>query len=428
MAHIWRTLSFFVFLLPAVHVQDNKYLTAIIGETVQILCSLNTTESLKTENISVEWATSEGLIIHSFVKGVDNLSNQAPQFEGRTQLFRHELSRGNFSLRLSNVSVADEGEFVCSYYDGVPTNGSRVLHHQYLHVESDNCLTAIIGETVQIPCTLNTEESLKTENISVEWATSEGLIIHSFVKGVDNLSNQAPQFEGRPQLFRHELSRGNFSLRLSNVSVTDVGKFVCSYYDEVSTTGSRVLSMQCLQVADHYSDPVCEPTSPAKFTCTSTGGFPKPKVHWSVNKELLKDSSQVDTTLSTDSRGRYSVTSILTMNVTGKISVSFTIENKSLRETRTSPETEHLVTIKKPSYNYTGLVIGLSVLGIVLFIALTVKARVTIWRRMMMMKKKKNVTQFVQKEDNDHQVPLKQGPNAEQWESETLVVNAKEEG
>ncbi|KAG2462328.1 CD276 protein, partial [Polypterus senegalus] len=229
--------------------------------------------------------------------------------------------------------------------------------------ESDCSFIAIIGETVQIPCSLNTEESLKTEDISVEWKTSEGLIVHSFVKGQDYWANQAPQFKGRTQLFKSELPLGNLSLRLSSVSVTDEGVYACNYH-RAGESISKQLSQECLQIAGRYSVPVVQgPASPVfkdsevSFTCKSTGGFPEPKVQWSVNKELLQNSGQVSTTLSKDSRGLYNVTSVLTVNVTGDVSVTCTVENDRLREKRTSAEIQSCTLYTSSSQNVTVLTI-----------------------------------------------------------------------
>ncbi|XP_039599076.1 ICOS ligand-like, partial [Polypterus senegalus] len=201
-------------------------------------------------------------------------------------------------------------------------------------ISADNCLTAIIGETVQFNC--STKESLKAEDISVEWTASEGDIVHSFVKGKYN--NPDARFKGRTQLFTSELSRGNFSLQLSDVSVADEGQFECSYSKDKKTRIS--VSYPCLLVTAHFSDPVVNRTPSGlnntedKFICTSDGGYPEPKVHWAVNNVSVVDSSRINTTLSKDSRGLYSVTSILTVNVTVNESVTCTIENEKLKKNK----------------------------------------------------------------------------------------------
>ncbi|XP_028646268.2 CD276 antigen homolog isoform X3 [Erpetoichthys calabaricus] len=257
------------------------------------------------------------------------------------------------------------------------------------HAQADNCLTAIVGETVQIPCSLKTEESLKTEDISVEWKTSEDLIVHSFVKGQDYWTNQAPQFKGRTQLFRSELSHGNLSLSLSSVSLTDDAGYTCNYHRSGEPT-SRQLSQECLQIAGHYSVPVVQgPASPVFndreviFTCKSTGGFPEPKVQWSVNKELLQNSRRVNTILNRDSRGLYNVTSVLTVNVTGDVSVTCTVENERLREKTTSAEIHYLMKAEKQSNGVSGgtKVVVVVVAVLVVLVGLLIVVIVVLKRR-----------------------------------------------
>uniref|UniRef100_A0A8C4SWY3 Ig-like domain-containing protein n=1 Tax=Erpetoichthys calabaricus TaxID=27687 RepID=A0A8C4SWY3_ERPCA len=201
-------------------------------------------------------------------------------------------------------------------------------------ISANNCLNAITGETVQFNCSLNVKESLEAEDISVEWTTGEGHIVHAFVKGKDDLSDS--QFKGRSQLFTSELSCGNFSLILSNVSVTDKGEFNCHYHhSSIGDNSSKLLSKHCLLVVVAGLN-----NSEVKFICTSDGGYPEPKVHWAVNKVPVVDSSRVNTALSKDSRGRYSVTSVLTANVTVNESVTCTIENEKLGDNKTWAEPE----------------------------------------------------------------------------------------
>ncbi|XP_051781867.1 CD276 antigen homolog isoform X7 [Erpetoichthys calabaricus] len=278
------------------------------------------------------------------------------------------------------------------------------------HAQADNCLTAIVGETVQIPCSLKTEESLKTEDISVEWKTSEDLIVHSFVKGQDYWTNQAPQFKGRTQLFRSELSHGNLSLSLSSVSLTDDAGYTCNYHRSGEPT-SRQLSQECLQIAGHYSVPVVQgPASPVfndqevNFTCKSTGGFPEPKVQWSVNKELLQNSRRVNTTLSRDSRGLYNVTSVLIVNVTGDVSVTCTVENDRLREKTTSAESEYLIKAEKEPNGGTKVIVVLVAVLVVLVIVLIVVIVVLKKRKWKHQRNGEAVTN----KDEESEAPLQQ--------------------
>ncbi|XP_039598933.1 ICOS ligand-like [Polypterus senegalus] len=278
-----------------------------------------------------------------------------------------------------------------------------------VHVRGDDCLTANIGETVLIPCSLNIKEPLKAEDISVEWTAGDGLVVYSFVKGM--VKDQDPKFRDRAELFKSELSRGNFSLSLSNVSEADDGeRFQCIYYNNRAQDNNRKdLSKHCLQVAGSYSDPIvirlssASSDSEVNFTCKSAGGYPEPKVYWSVNKELFQESSQVNTSMSRDSKGRYNVTSVLTLNVTGDVSVTCIIENERLREKRISNEFQYGKGVPKEADMHLVLVIGLSVVLIALTLIIILMK--------MMMKKKKSMTPNVSREDDDIQEPLREGPD-----------------
>ncbi|XP_051781904.1 ICOS ligand-like [Erpetoichthys calabaricus] len=281
-----------------------------------------------------------------------------------------------------------------------------------VHVSGDDCLTAIFGETVQIPCSLNTTESLKAEDISVEWTTSEGHIVHSFVKGEDKLEHQDLRFRGRTQLFTSELSRGNLSLSLSNVLFADEGEFKCSYYDSrIRDDNSKPQSKHCLLVAGRYSVPYVTRSSSASknsevnFTCKAAGGYPEPKVHWSVNKELFQESSRVNTRKSKDSKGLYSVTSVLTLTVTGNVSVTCIIENERLEKNETSVEFQYLTqSAKEAGIPLVPVVVVLSAATVLITLVLIIIL-------MKMMKKKKSMTQNASREDDDIQAPLRQGPD-----------------
>uniref|UniRef100_A0A8C4STC2 Immunoglobulin V-set domain-containing protein n=1 Tax=Erpetoichthys calabaricus TaxID=27687 RepID=A0A8C4STC2_ERPCA len=115
-------------------------LIAFIGKMVEIPCNLITTESLKVEDILVEWTISGGLIVHSFVKGENNLMNQDPRFEGRTRLILADLSRGDFSLWLSDVSIENDSGFANNNTNSLFCVTLFVLFCIYLWFEASHLL------------------------------------------------------------------------------------------------------------------------------------------------------------------------------------------------------------------------------------------------------------------------------------------------
>uniref|UniRef100_A0A3B5MI61 Ig-like domain-containing protein n=1 Tax=Xiphophorus couchianus TaxID=32473 RepID=A0A3B5MI61_9TELE len=64
--------------------------------------------------VVIHWIRKLGDIqVHSYYYDKDQLGLQNPRYEGRTSLYPEQLGRGNASLRLSNVSVEDEGRYQC---------------------------------------------------------------------------------------------------------------------------------------------------------------------------------------------------------------------------------------------------------------------------------------------------------------------------
>ncbi|XP_028646277.2 ICOS ligand-like [Erpetoichthys calabaricus] len=157
---------------------------------------------------------------------------------------------------------------------------------------ADKCLIASVGETIQLPCSLKTEEPLNIENISLEWTAGDLTLfcLRSYECRVN-------YFQPKSNFFISEIPHGNFSLRLFSVSLYDERSYSC-YYRAAGEHHKRLVCEHCLHVGDRFSDPVLlGPTSPVlngtevNFTCKSDEGFPVPWVQWFVNKKPFQDKS-----------------------------------------------------------------------------------------------------------------------------------------
>ncbi|KAK6466171.1 ICOS ligand-like isoform X1, partial [Huso huso] len=200
------------------------------------------------------------------------------------------------------------------------------------------CVLGIIRNSVTIPCEYKNEGILERKNIAIEWRTSDSFIVHGFVHGEDKLENQASQYKNRTKIFQSEVEHGNFSLRLSDIIPEDGTEYNCFFHKKGWPT-SKHADTVCLIVAGHYTEPFLSTShrenNEVDFTCTSSSGFPKPIVHWFINKkEILPEAGREHTTLDKDHC--FSVTSVLTVNVTQDLTVTCAIENERLGETRTS--------------------------------------------------------------------------------------------
>lgn len=73
----------------------------------------------ESSSIIVEWSltkTSEKIKVKSY--DGDKGETQDPRYQGRTELFRTELRKGNMSLHLKNSQLFDQGTYTCMVFIG----------------------------------------------------------------------------------------------------------------------------------------------------------------------------------------------------------------------------------------------------------------------------------------------------------------------
>ncbi|TKS93289.1 Myelin-oligodendrocyte glycoprotein [Collichthys lucidus] len=86
-----------------------------------------------------------------------------------------------------------------------------------------------VGEDVILPCNLTRLFDMST--LTVEWTRDDEKDVHVYRKGVD-LKDQDENFRDRTSLFREEMRSGNVSLKLTNVTELDEGKYTCKVRPE----------------------------------------------------------------------------------------------------------------------------------------------------------------------------------------------------
>lgn len=83
-----------------------------------------------------------------------------------------------------------------------------------------------IGGSVVLPCS-STEHDLKPQDIDVYWVYSVRTYVFDIIKGNESEAGQDPRYKNRAKMFSDEYLRGNFSLKLINLTETDAGKYTC---------------------------------------------------------------------------------------------------------------------------------------------------------------------------------------------------------
>ncbi|KAF5886199.1 butyrophilin subfamily 1 member A1-like isoform X1, partial [Clarias magur] len=310
-------------------------LHAVAGENLILPCFIKPNTSVV--DMTVEWLRLEEMtsLVHLYRDHEDRYEDQAQSYRGRTSLFKEELQKGNASLKLSPVRVSDEGKYKCliedkSWYDDIivhimveaselqrekqkaASELQKVEEHAeflkkkltlgmvvvcvtllifYSFMESQSeqlklvgpqgSLDAVAGENLVLPCFIKPNTS--AVDMTVEWLRLEEVtsLVHLYRDHEDRYEDQAQSYRGRTLLFKEELQKGNASLILSPVRVSDEGKYKClihdkSWYDDITfqimveAQGSHPVIMM-----ESYDN-----SGGVNLVCESRGWKPEPDVLW----------------------------------------------------------------------------------------------------------------------------------------------------
>eukprot|EP00064_Thunnus_orientalis_P020079 superscaffoldBa00005337_g20210 len=106
----------------------------VVGDDAILPCHLE--PPFNVMNLTVEWNRNKTKV-HVYRSRKDDPSLQDKQFKGRTFLFHDNMANGNISLKLTNVTEKDTGNYICF----VPKLQSQVKRGN---------VTLIVGHSVGI--------------------------------------------------------------------------------------------------------------------------------------------------------------------------------------------------------------------------------------------------------------------------------------
>ncbi|KAI5104492.1 butyrophilin-like protein 2, partial [Silurus meridionalis] len=205
-------------------------LVVVAGEDLILPCFIKS--KISAVDMRVEWfkLDVEDSLVHLYEEHEDRNKNQAPSYRKRTSLLKEELQKGNASLKLSALRVSDEGEYKCfiadkSQSDDITVN---VIVEEILEVVGPAApLVAVAGKDLILPCFIKSNTS--AVDMRVEWFKLDvkDSLVHLYEDHEDRNKNQAPSYRKRTSLFKEELQKGNASLKLSPLRVSDEGEYKC---------------------------------------------------------------------------------------------------------------------------------------------------------------------------------------------------------
>uniref|UniRef100_A0A667YUC9 Ig-like domain-containing protein n=1 Tax=Myripristis murdjan TaxID=586833 RepID=A0A667YUC9_9TELE len=182
---------------------------------------------------------------------------------------------------------------------------------------------SLVGDDVILPCHL--EPAMDAVAMTVEWTRPDlkPRFIHVWRDGPDRLIDHHQSYKRRTSLFVDKLRKGDVSLKLSNVRLSDEGKYRCyipSLDKEaiIDLVVGKLTYPHCVCVFFsfffflsfmHSKNGFCAASSP----CESKGWYPEPELFWLDAEGKLLSAGAPETVRGPD--GLYTVSSRVTLYI-----------------------------------------------------------------------------------------------------------------
>ncbi|XP_036451875.1 butyrophilin subfamily 2 member A2-like [Colossoma macropomum] len=171
-------------------------------------------------------------------------------------------------------------------------------------------LFAVAGEDLVLPCSI--QPSTSAVDMRVEWFRVDvtDSLVHLYKDREDKNEGQILSYRGRTALSREELQKGNASLKLSAVQVSDEGAYKClveakSWYDDITVNVIvEVLGTHPVITMEGYDN-----LGGINLVCESKGWNPKPDVWWLDREGVTLNAEDTETHRDTEGfRVKHSIT------------------------------------------------------------------------------------------------------------------------
>lgn len=110
----YSIICVFALLSNKVSVQDGNVVavSGVTGGSVVLPCATSQTEH-KLSDITVQWRKDDSLLVCAIIEGTFSLQHQHLNYKNRTESFPTEYKKGNFSIKLNNLTQTDAGGYWC---------------------------------------------------------------------------------------------------------------------------------------------------------------------------------------------------------------------------------------------------------------------------------------------------------------------------
>ncbi|KAL1007754.1 hypothetical protein UPYG_G00091200 [Umbra pygmaea] len=187
----------------------------------------------------------------------------------------------------------------------VPTAGSKDFKFD-VTVQPE--VVALAGGDVILPCYM--EPNISAVKMKVLWSRIEHTSSVPLYEDHDDKDEQQNvTYRGRTSLLKKDLEQGNVSLKLSQVKVSDEGRYRCSV---IAPSWNAEATITLTVKGEGFKPQISNPNPKDEglpLKCNSTGWYPKPEMTWldSEGRNLSSDSEHGPTFSYTVVDGLYTV-------------------------------------------------------------------------------------------------------------------------
>ncbi|XP_062390953.1 uncharacterized protein LOC134078819 isoform X2 [Sardina pilchardus] len=156
-----------------------------------------------------------------------------------------------------------------------------------------NPVHGVVGDDLILPCSL--ENNVSAVDMEVQWIINGNQLVHKYRRHMDVTDQQLEAYRGRTSLFREELQRGNISLKLRSVNISDTNTYRC-YIN--TNEGTEDASFE-VQINELGNEPEISTKShyngSGTLECKSTNWEIEPTVEWMDSKGNILEHAENST-------------------------------------------------------------------------------------------------------------------------------------
>ncbi|KAH1182782.1 hypothetical protein KIL84_004274 [Mauremys mutica] len=159
-------------------------------------------------------------------------------------------------------------------------------------------------------------------------------VVHLYRDGQDQYGEQMPEYQGRTELLRDDITNGRVSLRIHDIQPSDNGQYKCFFKSNVSYEEALLE----LQVAGLGSAPAISveghQDGGIRVICRSAGWYPQPKAQWKdLQGQVLPSASEK---ISPEANGLFQAEIAIVITEESNQKVSCSVRNPRLNQERES--------------------------------------------------------------------------------------------